>query len=134
MKVEHILAISLTEINILPDYLLENHVDLEKLLDNLKTEIQSQEQVLITLRSPLKSFLASVTVGVFVHELEPPSFALTLESYDVKRGSKLEQFTAGLAMTEWHGVRQLSVMCTQIAVNFKTMDANERCLFTFRLP
>ena len=134
MKVEHILAISMTEISILPDELLENLVELEKLLDNFKTEVQSPEQVLITLRSPLKSFLAYVTVGVFVHELESPSYALTLEAYDVKRGSKLEQFAAGLAMTEGHGVTQLSVMCKQIAASFKTMDDNERCAFTLRHP
>ena len=88
MKVEHILATSMMKINVLPDELLENLVELEKLLDNFKTKIQSPEQVLITLRSPLNSFLAYVTVGVFVHELEPPSYALTLEAYDVKRGSK----------------------------------------------
>ena len=37
-------------------------------------------------------------------------------------------------MTEGHGVTQLSVMCTQIAANFKTMDDNERCPFTMRHP
>ena len=104
------------------------------MLDNFKTEIQSPEQVLITLRSPLKSFLANVTVGVFVLELEPPSYALTLEAYGVKRGSKLEQFAVGLAMTEGHGVTQLSVIFTQITASFKTMDDNERCAFTLRHP
>ena len=58
-------------------------------------------------------------MGVFVHELDPPSYTLTLEAYDVKRGSNLEQFAAGLAMTEGHGVTQLSVICTQITANFK---------------
>ena len=112
--------------NILPEELTGTLQELEKSITNFKTEVQSADQVLITIRSPVsKCFLAYVTVGVFLHELEPPTYAITVEAFDLIKNEKMEEFVNELPLREGDGVFQLSMICSKVASKFDALEESK---------
>ena len=108
--------------NLITDELQSQLDELQANLKSFKYEITTAEEVLITMRSPMRSFLAYITVGVFIHELEPPTYALTFEAFNVKKNEPLSHLVKELS-PEGHGVSQISVLCTMLAEKFDSMES-----------
>ena len=97
--------------------------ELKSSLMNFKYEITTAEEVLITMRSSERSFLAYITVGVFIHESEPPTYAVSFEAFNVKKNEALLDLVKELN-SEGHGVSQISVLCTLLHEKFKSMESS----------